>query len=386
VTHVPCAPENSLFNGKALRLLQVRVGMTESDITDLEVQINFDIGSFRFADPANLTVYYRGQPGQGLFVPLDTQYNFVTKQLQATVAMTAQSGQLGEFAFGYPDVAEVANPPILAAVENYRGVQPYEVVVPLPASPGTNYAVNQQLPVCLSWSPNGLAGWYELQIATTSDFATPVVDVPYQMDTFFVWSNAAPGTTYYYRVNTSNDSGTGGWFNGSFQTVPPMITITAPNGGEAWQRGLNFFVQWNGNTPEPVAIDLYKGGVFLKTLATNANTGAYRWSIGFNLLTGRDYSIAVRSTTTGALSDTSDLPFSLIDAPAINAGSVSRLPDGSAQFGYTAPGAGQMTVLGSTNLTTWAVLQTLPLTSDTGVFTNPATPDVPNQFYRLRVP
>jgi hypothetical protein len=77
---------NSLFNGKALRLLQVRVGMTESDITDLEVQINFDIGSFRFADPANLTVYYRGQPGQGLFVPLDTQYNFVTKQLQATVA------------------------------------------------------------------------------------------------------------------------------------------------------------------------------------------------------------------------------------------------------------------------------------------------------------
>lgn len=201
---------NSLFNGKALRLLQVRVGMTESDITDLEVQINFDIGSFRFADPANLTVYYRGQPGQGLFVPLDTQYNFVTKQLQATVAMTAQSGQLGKFAFGYPDVAEVANPPILAAVENYRGVQPYEVVVPLPASPGTNYAVNQQLPVCLSWSPNGLAGWYELQIATTSDFATPVVDVPYQTDTFFVWSNAAPGTTYYYRVNTSNDSGTGG--------------------------------------------------------------------------------------------------------------------------------------------------------------------------------
>lgn len=78
--------------------------------------------------------------------------------------------------------------------------------------------------------------------------------------------------------------------------------------------------------------------------------------IGFNLLTGRDYSIAVRSTTTGALSDTSDLPFSLIDAPPINAGSVSRLPDGSAQFGYTAPGASQMTVLGSTNLTTWAVL------------------------------
>ena len=104
-------------------------------------------------DPANLTVYYRAQTGQGVFLPQTTAYNPVTHALVVTMAMSSPYDDLGEFIFCYPDVADVAYPPILAAVENYRGVQPYEVVGPLPASPGTNYPVNQELPVCLAWSP-----------------------------------------------------------------------------------------------------------------------------------------------------------------------------------------------------------------------------------------
>jgi len=385
VTREPYAPVNPLFNGPAPRLLPSRVHLTAASISALEAQLNFDATGFGFTTPANLTVYYRGQAGQGLFVPLDTQYNPLTKQVQATVAMTAQGGELGEFVFGFPDVTELANPPILAAPENYRGVQPYEIVGPLPALPGTNYLVNQELPVCLAWSPNGLAGWYQLQIATTADFVTPVVDVPFQAAAFYVWSNAAPGTAYYYRVSTSNSGGTSLWSTGMFQTIPPMLLVTAPNGGESWQRGLNYFVQWKGNTGEPVMIDLYKGGVLLKTLATNANTGAYRWTISLNLATGRDYSIAVRSSTNAPLSDASNLAFSIIDAPSINPGSIARLPDGSVQFGYTAPGAASMTVMGSTNLKNWDAVQTLPLASDTGLFTNSAA-GAPNRFYRLRVP
>jgi hypothetical protein len=184
-----------------------------------------------------------------------------------------------------------------------------------------------------------------------------------------------------------NDGGVSDWATNAFTTIPPMIHVTAPNGGENWCRGQSSFIQWDDNILENVEIDLYKGGIMVQVIATNVpSTVSYQWLIGQSLTPGRDYSLKIKSTTNGTLFDTSDLPFSIIDAPAINAGSVSRLPDGSVQFGYTAPGASQMTVLGSTNLTTWAVLQTLPLTSDTGIFTNPATPGVPNQFYRLRVP
>ena len=199
VTSEPYAPVDPLFNGKAPRVLPQRVKMTAGSITALSALISFDTASFGMTTPGNLTVYHREQIGQGLFVGQPTQYNFGTGNLEATVAMNNQSGQLGEFIFGYPDVTEVAYPPTLAAVENYRGVQASEFIGQLPATPGMNYSVNQELPVCLAWSPNGLAGSYQIQIATSTDFAAPVLDESDLTAAFYVWSGAADGSTYYYR-------------------------------------------------------------------------------------------------------------------------------------------------------------------------------------------
>ena len=58
---------------------------------------------------------------------------------------------------------------------------------------------------------------------------------------------------------------------------------------------------------------------------------------------------AIQKTDTldWAVYDTSDTTFSIVDAPAINAGSVTRLPDGRVQFGLTAPGAAQATPMKS---------------------------------------
>ena len=327
VRREPYAPVYPLFQGKAPRVLPVRVSLTESDIGTMNARIEFDAVSFGFADPTNLTVYYRTQIGQeGLFLPQTKDYNSVTKKLRVTMTLTSQSGQFGEFIFGYPDVADVAYPPMLAEVENYRGIQTHEVIAPKLAATGMVYTVNQELPVLLSWSPKGFARWYQLQIATNQDFASPVVDIPYQTDGFKVWSNAAPDTTYFYRVKTWNEGGESDWSSGSFQTVAPMVAVVAPSGGEAWQRGLTYFIQWKDNIAEDVVIDLYKNGIFLESIATNASTGAYQWEVGLNLVAGNDYSIKIMSATDGALFDVSDMPFD-IDVPKITG--IQQSQDGS---------------------------------------------------------
>ena len=119
--------------------------MAQTSIPNLGANMEFDIATFGIKNPTNTTVYYRSTVGQGLFLPQATEYNFVTGKLLVSVNLTAQGSSFGEFIFGYPDIAEVAYPPILNAVENYRGVQPLEVIAPLQATTGTVYSIKQML-------------------------------------------------------------------------------------------------------------------------------------------------------------------------------------------------------------------------------------------------
>jgi len=84
------------------------------------------------------------------------------------------------------------------------------------------------------------------------------------------------------------------------------VSVNFPNGGEVLQRGLKYFIRWSDNIAENVNIDLYKGGVFSKGIATNITSiGAFQWQIGFDIAPGSDYTIKVSSATNSALSDLS---------------------------------------------------------------------------------
>jgi hypothetical protein len=360
VTREHYAPAYPVFNGKPPAVLPARVTVAVSSLSALGADIQFDIATLGITDPANTTVYYRASTGQGIFLPQITDYNPVSSKLDVSISLTAQGNDLGEFIFGYLDITEVPYPPILNAVENYRGVQPYEVVAPPAATTGVVYSVNQTLPISLSWSPKGFAGFYVM---------------------------AAPNTaaTYFYRVQTSNDGGTSDWSTGSFQTTAPFVQVTVPNGGEAWRRGMPYFVQWNNNLAESVRIDLFKDGSLVRTLTTNAPfKGAFQWPIPASLTPGNDYTIQITSITNSALFTTSAQPFSIIDAPVITTSSATRLPGGRLQFGITALGAAQATVWGTTVVSppNWQNLGPVTLTGGSGAFTN--TP--PYLFYRVSVP
>jgi len=315
VTREPYAPVYPEFPGKAPRAVPIRVEVDEYAISSMTAEISFDAESFGFEDslffddPCDLTIYFRPNPGNGLFTPLlSTNYNPVTKKLRATMT------QFGEFIFCYDDVEDVPYEPILCKPENYRGVQEYMVITPPKAEPNTVYTVNQELPILLSWSPKGLARSYELQVSTDANFTALVVDESCMTEARYVFETAAPNTTYYYRVNTTNVGGTSDWSTGSFRTVPPMVEVTVPNGGEEWEIGIEYFVKWDDNLAEDVVIELYKGETLVEAIGTVTSDRAHEWEVGLALEPGCDYSIKVKSSTNGALFDMSDAVFS-IDVP-----------------------------------------------------------------------
>ncbi|MCX6922728.1 MAG: hypothetical protein NT154_05870 [Verrucomicrobia bacterium] len=77
--------------------------------------------------------------------------------------------------------------------------------------------------------------------------------------------------------------------------------------------------------------------------------------------------------------------FQALGPVIIDTRSVARLPDGSVQFEMTAPGAATATVLGSTDLLSWQMLQTMPVTNGTAIFTDSAATNYTSRFYRVRV-
>ena len=313
-TREPYAPVYPVFNGKAPRVLPIRVKLEEYDIASMTAQLSFDANSFGFIDnpcfsePNKLTVYHRPVPGYGLFYPLSTDYNPVKEELRATMT------QFGEFIFCYSDIEDVPYAPILNEPESDRGGQEHMVIAPPLADPCVVYTVNQELPISLSWTPKGFAQWHHLQVATDADFTALVVNSSWMTEARYTWSSAGSNTTYYWQAYITNNGGNSGWSTGSFATVPPMVEVTAPNGGENWQRGQEYFIKWNDNIAEDVVIELYKDDTLVETIGTVPSDRAYEWEVGLALEPGCDYSIKVKSSTNGALLDDSDGLFS-IDIP-----------------------------------------------------------------------
>ena len=320
-TREPYAPVYPVFMGKSPRVLPVRVKLEKYNIASMTAQLSFDAntnnpGSFDFIDnpcfgePCDLTIYHRQTPGYGLFLPLATDYNPVKLTLRATMT------EFGEFIFCYDDIEDVPYAPILNEPESDRGVQEYMVIAPQKADPCVVYTVNQELPISLSWSPKGFARWHHLQVATDENFTPPLaVDEQWMTESRYTWSDAADNTTYYYRVKIKiSDFSDSDWSTGSFSTVAPMVEVTAPNGGENWRRGLDYFIKWNDNIAEDVVIELYKDEVLVETIGTFPSDRAYEWEVGLALEPGCDYSIKVKSSTNGAIFDESDNTFS-IDVP-----------------------------------------------------------------------
>ncbi len=277
------------FSGKEPWVLQKRVTLAGFGVTALAADVSFDTEDLGCDDPSLLTVYHRSCVGQGEFTPLPTVYDDVAGQL------TVANVSFGEYVFGHPDTPEIPLQPILHEPEDLA-------------------MVNQSQPVAFQWIPRGFGRSCHLQVAKDPQFKTLEVDEPGLKQYVYELTSVEAGTTYYWRVNTTNYGGTGEWATRSFTTVPPLVEVTSPNGGEQWQRGKDYFIKWNDNLVEDVVIELYKSGMLVKVINTTASIGAYEWEVDLDLEPGCDYSIKIKSSENEAIFDMSDDVFG-IDPP-----------------------------------------------------------------------
>jgi hypothetical protein len=187
-------------------------------------------------------------------------------------------------------------------------------------------------------SPNG---GESLTIGTTHDITwtgsemenVESVMIEYSIDNGDSWATVVPGTahngsggSYTWTVpdtpsetclvritDLSADEGPSDVSDAVFSIEPaPFITVTTPNGGEQWQTGTTYAINWtySGITGN-VVIDLYRGTSFDCNITTTAvETGSFDWNIPISFTNGDDYKVLIYQDT---IEDYSDNYFAISD-------------------------------------------------------------------------
>ncbi|MDZ7362985.1 MAG: T9SS type A sorting domain-containing protein [candidate division KSB1 bacterium] len=189
----------------------VNAGLTNKNIRALAISAN--------------GVIWAGTAGGGVFYSLDsgTRWNVLNNGLtdKQVLALAIDSSRY-----------------VYAGTEGggvFRSLESTIVppAVPTLASPADG-AVNQPPILTLRWNAAAAAETYHLQVATSSSFATPIVDDSTITTTFRQVGPLPFNTTYYWRVNAKNIAGPSNWssvwrFTTTAQTTSREVRVVNTN-------------------------------------------------------------------------------------------------------------------------------------------------------------
>lgn len=179
----------------------------------------------------------------------------------------------------------------------------------------------------VSWTYSGFTGNLKIQlIDVVLEDTTLLADnipVEYGLWDWEIPSDFTTGDNYKVMISEMTDDMPMDESDGVFsivEVIVPVITVTAPNGGEAWAQGTSHEITWTSEFFDgDVQIEL-SDGMKATTLIEDSiavGAGTYTWNIPSDQTPGDTYRIIVSGMEAGDPSDESDAPFSIIQPPAV---------------------------------------------------------------------
>ncbi|MHB1050334.1 MAG: ice-binding family protein [Bacteroidota bacterium] len=182
--------------------------------------------------PANVTLIWNSVPGATTYrLQVSTSNTFATTVYNDSTR-TSTSQQMTGLTLGVTYYWRV-NAKNLAGTSVYSTVWSFNTtaapLAPVLISP-LNLASNVATNPTLSWNASIGATSYRLQVSTSSTFATTIFNDSTITGTQQSFTGLNNGTTYYWRVNAKNSSGTSAYATRSFTTIvaaplPPILEL-----------------------------------------------------------------------------------------------------------------------------------------------------------------
>ena len=140
----------------------------------------------------------------------------------------------------------------------------------------------------------------------------------------FTWTIPAKqnlGNDFRMRIRSTTNVAYSDTSDADFSIVsppPPSITVTAPDGGEIWQRGSSQIIDWTyaGKAGTYVKIQLFRDGILNRTISSsakigNSGSGSFIWRIPATLTPGDTYQVKITSKSKGTVTDMSNGTFTI---------------------------------------------------------------------------
>jgi len=196
-------------------------------------------------------------------------------------------------------------------------------------------------PYSILWDVTGTAGPTAMIELLRDGQACATIDAAATNGGVYAWvAEACTLAASGYQVRVSDPTtGAADVSNGAF-TITPTLTVTSPNGGEAWVEGLTHTITWTHSHTygDSVRLELLLDGSVCDTLASAAlNSGTFSWAVEPCGSATTGYAVRITDLTTGA-ADASDEEFS-IPAPNLT---------------VLDPNGGEQWLEGSAYMITWA--------------------------------
>ncbi len=174
----------------------------------------------------------------------------------------------------------------------------------------------------ITWNAAGVSGLLKITLWKDGVQSGVIADNIAAASGFYAWTAgkhsggmAAPGAGYTIKIKEAGTTLTD--TSDAAFTLSPGITITSPNGGEAWVIGSARNITWkSGGLSNPVKITLWKDGALVGTITANVNpaVGSYTWKVGNYIggtaTAGTGYTIKIKEID-ATVTDSSDAPFQL---------------------------------------------------------------------------
>ena len=150
------------------------------------------------------------------------------------------------------------------------------------------------VPTTIEWQATDNIGVFDVSIRGSTDSWTTSFAIATQISNSgsFEWSvPAIEAATAQVTVTARDAFGNGGiGYSGAFSisdTLPPLVEVIAPNGGEVWEAGTQQTIVWTATDNIAVArVELFysiDGGTQWITSATEeTNDGSYDWTVPMN--------------------------------------------------------------------------------------------------------